>query len=511
VAPVGSGPGRCDYLLPRAYRLTPSQIRRSYTALLGGLAPGQDFEAALLGSVPDARPFANSEQVLALSPGFAETMFNAARTVAVAAAGSPAMLNPCFGGGVTRACVGTFLADFGARAWRRPWTAEETTSYLAFFDAITTRSDARRGLEHVLRRLLVAPDVLFRFELGGAPDARGLASLAPFEMASALAYTLTDAPPDALLQAAARGNGLQTKAAVEAEARRLIGDPATAPNLLAFFDELMDGETVTAVPEQVEELRRFASHVLWKDGGKLATLMTAPYAFVNPALQKHYRWTALPPVRDWQQVTPPAAEGRAGLLTQGAFLGRKTNRSARGKFIRQAFLCNVVPEPPPDVDFNLDAQKASLGTQLGRPATEDEARQAHMNNPSCAGCHRLIDPIGLPLVAFDRLGLHQATNPETRRPFVTQSTIADTAAIDGPVADAAALAARLAAAPAVGQCMSRHAYEYLLGRAATENEACHLKELAAAFTSPGRGGDVKELFVNVLASDAFRLRAVPRN
>lgn len=507
--PVEIKPGSCGYLPIRAYRLSPLQLRRSYAALLGTAAPGDDLESALSSSLPtDLKPFSNAETVLSVSPGFSESLFNSLKAAATSAVANLNALHSCFAQGVTKPCVTTFINEFGAKAWRRPWTTEEVNSYVMFYDDIVAKSsDPKKGVEFVLRRMLAAPDALFRFEIGGMPNAQGIATLNSYEMASALSYTILDAPPDAMLMAAAKAGQLVTKVDIEAQVKRLLSKPETAPNVVSFFNEYLEGGSLTAIPEQIEELKRFVSHALWTDAGKFSTLMSANYTFVNPVLQKHYGWTT-PAVRDWQMFTPPAAEGRAGLLTLGAFLSRKTNRSARGKFIRYAYLCSFVPDPPAEADQNLDGQKAKLAAQLGRPPTEDEARQAHMSDPKCSVCHVQIDSIGEPYLAFDRLGVWKATNSETNKPYPTAANIINTNAIDGPVADQKELSKKLAESPTAHQCFTRHLYEYVIGREAADTDSCHIDVLTKTFSA--NGGDMKQLFIDAVASDAFRLRLVAK-
>lgn len=494
----------CGYVPARIYRLTPVQIRRSLASVLGASTPGEDLQQSLEGALPDAKPFSNGELVLAGSPVFVETMFSGLERSAAAALGNPAGIAPCLSGGVNRACVTSVLTDFGAKAWRRPWTSEEIQSYLTFFDAITAKSDPKRGLEYVLRRMLSAPDFLFRFELGGAADPAGNVTMTPDELASSLSYVLTDGPPDATLRAAASQRGLDTREGVAGQARRLLAQANVAAGVFDFFADLFDGKQ-TGHADQPEELKRFVAHVLWSDDGKLSTLLNADYTLVNPSLQKFYGWTKLPAVKDWEKITPPANEGRAGLLGSGLFLSRNTNRSARGKFIRGLLLCTEVPDPPANVNANLDNAKTMASSQLGRPATEDEARAAHMANPACAACHRLIDPVGKPLVAFDSHGVWQPVNPDTKKPYDTTSDIAGAGDIDGSVKDPRGLFRSLANARSVGDCMARQVYEYAMGRAPTVDDQCRIRDAAAKFAQSN--GDMRQLFVDVVADDAFRMRS----
>jgi hypothetical protein len=75
-----------------------------------------------------------------------------------------------------------------------------------------------------------------------------------------------------------------------------------------------------------------------------------------------------------------------------------TSPTARGLFVREQFLCQQVPQPPPGVSTNLPVQSAD------RPMTNRELLGVHLSSPACASCHNLIDPIGFGLEKFDAIG-----------------------------------------------------------------------------------------------------------
>ncbi|MFL2769949.1 MAG: DUF1588 domain-containing protein [Rhodospirillaceae bacterium] len=94
---------------------------------------------------------------------------------------------------------------------------------------------------------------------------------------------------------------------------------------------------------------------------------------------------------------------RAGILTQVGFsaLASHPGRSSptlRGKSIREAVLCQKVPDPPGDVDFSLFEDPNSPNK------TARERLTAHSTEPACAGCHKITDPIGLALEQLDGIG-----------------------------------------------------------------------------------------------------------
>src|SRR5204863_7561992 len=99
----------------------------------------------------------------------------------------------------------------------------------------------------------------------------------------------------------------------------------------------------------------------------------------------------------------PEGTERAGMLGQGLFLSitatpEDSSPTARGLFVREQFLCQHVPDPPAGVNTNLPPFTEAM------PQTNRARMSEHATNPSCATCHKLIDPIGFVLERFDAVG-----------------------------------------------------------------------------------------------------------
>ena len=94
---------------------------------------------------------------------------------------------------------------------------------------------------------------------------------------------------------------------------------------------------------------------------------------------------------------------RAGVLTQGSILTLTSNPDRtspvkRGKWILANILGTPPPDPPAEVPELAAAQKESP------QGTLKEQLALHRKNPSCAICHRQMDPLGLGLENFDAVG-----------------------------------------------------------------------------------------------------------
>lgn len=353
--------------------------------------------------------FKNQYQSQALSPVQIEAYSAAAERLAANAfrRGDSRHLIPC--ANHDSACRLQFIRTFGRRAFRRPLEAEEIKRFDALFQS---QGKFLKGAQTVIEAMLQSPSFLFWMEQTTNPKWTSYAA------AARLSYSLWDTmPDDALLESASRGE-LNTPAGVARAGRKMLDDPRAKQGLEEFVSLWLRFDRVlTAVRDRrvyrlfsqdvavamTEEARRFIADLVWNDRDFMDAF-TANYGFVNSDLAPVYGVAA--PARDFDRVEFPAAQERAGLLGQALFLTLTsklddTSPTGRGLFVREQFLCQHVPPPPPGVDTNL----APL-TQA-HPLTNRERLAEHAGNPACAGCHQLIDPIGFGLEKFDAIGAYR--------------------------------------------------------------------------------------------------------
>ncbi len=159
-----------------------------------------------------------------------------------------------------------------------------------------------------------------------------------------------------------------------------------------------NGELAAAM---VEETRRLFNHLVWGNRD-FREFFTAGYTFANADLARLY---GLPePAEDFAKIDYPPDSGRSGVLGHGSFLvltskPAETSPTARGLFIRNKFLAHEIPPPPAGVNTVLPEVTEDA------PMTNRQRLDIHLNSESCAGCHRLIDPIGLGFEQYDAIGV----------------------------------------------------------------------------------------------------------
>jgi hypothetical protein len=132
-------------------------------------------------------------------------------------------------------------------------------------------------------------------------------------------------------------------------------------------------------------------------------LLTADYTFVDERLAKHYKIPNIDGNR-FRRITV-SQDYRKGLLGHGSILtltsiADRTSPVMRGKFVMEVLLGSPPPPPPPAVP-DLEETKAIRGERV---LTLRQRLEEHRANATCAGCHRLMDPIGLALENFDVTG-----------------------------------------------------------------------------------------------------------
>jgi hypothetical protein len=413
------------------------------------------------------------------------------------------------------ACRQKFLTDYLTRAFRRPVAADELAAYeTAFTQGKTLGGDFASGVRAVVERSLLAPQFLYRIEIGTAVDAAGgLARPTGHEMASRLSYLLWSSMPDAALRDAAAQGKLDTKEGVIEQARRMLADPRAKDSLRYFHGQLLGTAGLDHLERDAEfypkfkggmgvlfrqETELFLDDVIWTGAGDLGTVFTAPYTFVNGPLATFY---GIPGVSGdaFQKVNVDASK-RAGLLTQASIMtlttpGSRTDPVVRGKWLYTRLLCGTVPDPPQNVP------------ELPEPIPGQPIRERlemHRADPACKGCHTMMDPIGLAFEHFDGVGLWRDT--ENGAP-IDDSGVIPIVDVAGPFNGALEFGQRLAQSRDVRSCYAGRYLTYAYGRALDNTNDCGSRVQVENAFEQARG-NVKDLIVAVTQSDGFLLRAL---
>lgn len=399
------------------------------------------------------------------------------------------------------ACASQFLSRTGALLFRRHLTdAELKDAVDVSVRAANEFGDFYKGLSYALGGMLSSPKVLFVIETTEPdPDRPGAERLTAYSLATRMSLLLWNAAPDeALLEAAARGE-LHDRAARARHVDEMIASPRFEAGVRAFFADMLMYEdfialakdptiypnfTGRSVKDSAEQtLRSIVDHVVDQDAD-YRKIYTSRTTFLTPNLAPLYGVTA--PSSGWARYELPEDSPRRGLLTQIGFLAAhshpgRTSPTRRGKSLRELLLCQIVPDPPANVDFSIIEDPNAKFT------TARERITAHNSDPTCSGCHKITDPMGLALENFDGAGAFRTTE---------NGALIDTSGgLDGvKFNDANGLAQAMHDNPGTTSCLVRRVFSYGLGR------------------EPGdRDEELVSYFERGFAEDGYRVKALMRS
>jgi len=382
-------------------------------------------------------------------------------------------------------CAREFISTVGFHLFRRPLSEYEIGSYSAMASKATeSLGGFYIGLQAALVGMMVSPDFLFRIERSvPSQEMPGIRRLDAWSRASRLSFFLWNTTPSPALLQAAQSGELMFEAGLDEQVQQMIASPRIEDGLRAFFSDMLafdrfdtldiDTTLYPKFTKNVEDeareqtLRTIADHLLEQDVD-YRDLFDSRKTFLTPALAALYgvpisirqEMGGLVP---WVPYEYPEDHIRVGLLGQATFLSLFSHPGAssptlRGKAVREHLLCQTIPPPPGDVDFSLvrDTDNPEFRTARDR-LTE------HRNNPTCAGCHTLMDPIGLALEIFDASGVFR--NMEN-------GALIDTSGqwLGQEYSDVRELTLMLKKDPTLTSCLVQRAYNYGTAREPTPSE-----------------------------------------
>lgn len=444
---------------------------------------------------------------IALSPKATEAYLHSAEVAAERGFGTAAAASTTAGCDLAQAqCATSYLADFGRRAFRRKLTDEESTRFLGIYTTgLQKLGTGAAGMKYAVEAVLMSPHFLYRVEIGqlstGGPSARTLTDV---EAASKLAYFLSNGPPDKALLDLAESGGLKQPGALAAQAGRLLAAANVSEGMDSLFDDylgLTDLGTVEKLPSRFPEFTPTLASAMreqtLRDMRRAAlgtqdfrTIFNTTKTFVNADLAKLYGVNGVTGSA-FVEVDLPAASGRKGLLGNASLMSMYSHSSIssptlRGKFIRQILMCQAIPAPPPDVDITLPDETEAK--------TARDRLKVHATDPTCAGCHQLMDPLGLGLENFDAIGKYR-----TQENGVTLDTSGE---VDGvPFKTPAELGDLLATNAGVPNCLSRVIFRYAWGRLEGQADEALITELTTSFQ--GSSYQMRQLLTAAVTSSGF--------
>ncbi len=413
-------------------------------------------------------------------------------------------------------CAQTLITNFGMRAFRRPLTTTEVTTFTTLMStAAQEGATSDEQFRTVIEAMLQSPNFLFQPEIDANPTSLTPHLLAPYEMATRLSYMVYRSMPDQALFSAAAAGTLAQPADVQTQLQRMLADPkgqfaqTFASQWLGTTVVAGDNFDATLFPEfnptlaasMALEVTDFFNEFVQKNE-PVTQLMTANFSYIDSNLASLY---GIPAGTGTGLVrTPLNTPERAGLLTMAGVLAVtsypvRTSVVKRGAWVLSQLLCAPPPPPPANVPA-FPSGSIDTGTQA-------QILAAHRTIPECAACHDSMDNIGLALENYDAVGAWRTTENGITidaSGMFTGEIAEPTGAVGPSFVGGVQLAAAVSADARFIPCVAQNALSYSIGRALVPTDSPYLADITAVPQSGTLG--VRDVLMNLVASDTFRMR-----
>jgi len=478
---------------PIARRLRPDQYRRIIGDVFG---PSIKIEGQFEPDVRYAGLFAvGAGHVGVTATGF-EQYDAMARTIAaqVVSVEHRGTLIPCVPRSATEAddaCAKLFFSKAGPLLYRRPISGDEVQQLTAIaHSAAQALNSFYAGLEMSLAGMLDTPQFLYRREIAEPdPEHSGAYRLDAYSKAEQLSFFLWNSAPDAKLIEAARLGQLGSASGLAAQVDRMLASPRLEAGVRAFFSDMLQFDLFEALTKDAQIYPKWSTKVgqdaqeqtlrtivdqLLTQRGDYRDLFTTRATFLTPLLGSVYRVPVVQNAGVWQHHEFSKADPRVGIQSHASFVALHSHEglsspTLRGKALRELLLCEPIPAPPADVNFAV-----AQDTHNPIHKTMRDRLTAHRTDPTCAGCHKLMDPIGLALESFDSDASYRST--ENGQPLDTSGEL------DGiGFSDAAGLGRAVHDNPATSACLVRRVYAYATGRSPARRDMEWIRSLEQDF------------------------------
>lgn len=358
------------------------------------------------------------------------------------------------------ACARQILATVGRRAYRRTITPDELDVLMASYQRARAGQSFDAGIRGGLTRILASPKFLFRSE--PAPEGATPGSIVPvtdLQLASRLSFFLwSNLPDDELLDLAEQGR-LQDERVLEQQIKRMLADPKAStlasnfafqwlglrklediepdPNIFPFAGNHRDtGADPRA--EYVKEVVLFVDSI-FRENRSVLELLNGKHTFLNEKVALLYGITDVK--GDRFRRVELADSRRWGLLGKGGVLMVSSYPNRTAPVLRGAWILdNIVGTPPTPPPPGVEALMEPAAGQ--KQLSMRELMAAHSSNPSCHGCHGVLDPLGFALENFDAVGRWRDVDRWAGAEIDSRGELPDGSSVDGPDALREALLAR---------------------------------------------------------------------
>lgn len=414
------------------------------------------------------------------------------------------------------ACARQVIGEVARKAYRGPVAQDDLDRLFNVYEGTRISEGFDMGIRRALTAIIASPKFLYRLE--SAPEGAepgSIHALSDLQLASRLSFFLWSSIPDDELLTLAEAGKLSDPATLRAQVERMLKDPRAETlasnfayqwlNLAALDDIDPDPALFRDVERGVRDLFKTELDLFSRDvflnNKPVTELLTADYTYMNERLALHY---GINTVRG-DEFRKVALEDpvRHGLLGKGALLmvssyPDRTSPVLRGAYVLEHLMGTPPPLPPPNVEALIENKPGQ------KQMTVRERLEVHRNNPSCAGCHGFIDPLGFALDGFDAVGRERSVDR-----FV--GSVIDTSGVlpDGqPISGIGDLRAALMERPSLfAENIAEKLLLYALGRPVEATDMPAVR----AIVEDAAASDYRfyDLVHGIVSSDQFRFVQAP--
>jgi len=397
------------------------------------------------------------------------------------------------------------IRRFLTKAFRRPADDATVELWLRVYEQhLSAGHTADEAMHLVIRNVLISPRFLYRCLQDGPLD--------DYDLATRLAFFLTGRPPDdRVLQKVGK---LSDPDVLRSQATRLLPNKASAPFIANFTGQWLDTRLLPDImPDQEfgflpgdEQSARaeveYFFHEMLAENRPMTDFIDPDFTWTSARLAKNVYQLKTgfdkKKANAIHRVSLPRGGRHGGVLGQAAVMmatanGVDTQPVVRGVWVLENIL-GTPPPPPPKAVPPITPDTAGAKTPR-------ELLTLHTSEPTCAGCHRKIDPVGFVLENFDPVGRWRDKWPGIDQPINAGTRLPDGTELRDVVDLKHWLVENI---DQFSTCLAEKLMTYATGRVPNYSER---KELAAIVKQNRENGNgFRDLLLALIDSQTFRTR-----
>lgn len=504
-------------LAPQMKRLTVPQFANSVRNAFGNI-----FQDSQFPNMNDANPrigLGSDPDHLKIDEVNISALYDSVGSLVTTIKASNSTVSTCISGTSTT-CFDSIVSTMGLKLWRRPLTTTDLANFTTGQNAVTAAGGTRANrMDFILKALLMAPEHMYRSEIGSSSTPQTATySLTQYEIASLLAFTVWDSPPDDTLLEAARTNSLGTKAALKTQLSRMIANPLFAKKMAGFAIDVLKIEDIKTVVKDASfgmtaadrtALFTSARTTLEENYASSTADFLAPFTtqrfHTNNLTARYFGVSTSGLTAAFTAFNPDAAQ-RFGMLSHPAFLtsmsGQMTSGIVRrGVYTLEQLLCNHIGDPPADV---MGVKNLPPGWDPTKVSSREELQVSHSAQASCAGCHVKIDPAGFGFENYSAFGQYR-TVEKGNIPIDSSGSLAGAAAETLTFNDSVGYLRALSNSATLRQCMQKRFFKHASGEAHTTTSGqCEFSNFEYQIAQ--KGGSIQALLESYIELESFSKR-----